>query len=1319
MRYRRSIKSIAITVLVAFIFTFVFPAQSLPIIPTQNVKQARAAIKYDTPKASTSLGNFADKLLAYAESMKKSVEKRDLKTLRDQVKKTSEAMKSIRNNIYSELSENKKTLEKLDAKTAAERQEKFKAELDSKLNSFDNMVAKLDKESAELKDLNSNNTAVIEADIEKIEKKINPDKPQQTLGTLPHNNADITPPKPADSGGITPAYSGSSAAAQAEQVLSRTPVDADLAETPETKLAQEVKAKADSLNTALKIYEYVKNSIDFEPYYGSRKGATGTLNQLAGNDYDQASLLIAMLRYKGIPSRYVTGTVEVPIEKVEGWTGAKTPEAAAAVLGSLGIPTVSVISGGTIVAARFEHTWTEAYVPYENYRGAGDMQGSKAWVPLDPSFKQYKIEAGIDVKSITGTTDQQLLDALQINGDKSSDGDAITNINTTKINSLANSVTDKIQQYIKDNNLENADAKKITGGKKIIPENLGLLPLTLPYKTIAVLSETDKVQDSIIEKVGFSIKGNDPFNLDFSGTDDFNVQFSAVELYGKRITLSWVPATQEDADIINNYGGLFKTPAYMIQLKPQVKADGQVIAEGKAVGFGNRQQFTIAMGHAGRPVENVVNAVTAGGYYSISLDYGKIDTEELSTIRDRISAVKDTATEADIYIDNVMGEILNSVGKAYFGQLDAYDSVLSGISKVSSVRQVSEAMTGYMPTVKYMFNAPVEVTGGSFFIDVDHDVFGVSSLEGDKKSETGYMMNSGILGSAMESKIEEQVFQLPSVSTIKLLAEASSRHIPIYTIGKYNIDKLSEIEASSSVKTDITNAVNSGKIVVIPQHEIRYYNWQGSGYIVMDPDTGAAGYMISGGIAGGSAAFDVVVSLAGLALLVWAIYDTVTAAMAVLAAASPIIAGIFYVLYVLNIINVLMTLNTIISFWETGDYKYASDLMTNLIMNIIFFGVFKLLDKFGPNLLDMFQNIRNRMAGLADVEERFGKDAADLAARYGPDGIKAVLTYGDDAVNAIRDYGDDAVQLIKTYGDDALRAMKNYGGDAVRAIKNYGPDALKAINQFGPEAVEVITKYGDDAVRAITKYGEDGLTAIYYYGDRLAENIAKYGDDAVECAINYGDNAINAMKNGIEPSLMKELDNLGIKPSDFDRLGIVSKEIAERTAEAVEAALAKGSTKTWGEFLTANSGKSIEEASSSYINLIDGESPWPEGFDIAAHTTKLKAGDTFNVVLDKNQDPKLLTGRFGTFDNIPNVDYARNEMAIKSNWKLDCGQVATYRVKAGVELEVIEGPVGPQIDLNADKYLPGGASQINFTLDRSVNIMDYLELIPDSVHSIY
>jgi len=82
--------------------------------------------------------------------------------------------------------------------------------------------------------------------------------------------------------------------------------------------------------------------------------------------------------------------------------------------------------------------------------------------------------------------------------------------------------------------------------QKIVSENLGLLPITLPYKTVMVLSETNTVPYENSEKIGFSIKGNDPFNLNFAGTDDFNVELRAVELYGKRITRSWVPNSQED-----------------------------------------------------------------------------------------------------------------------------------------------------------------------------------------------------------------------------------------------------------------------------------------------------------------------------------------------------------------------------------------------------------------------------------------------------------------------------------------------------------------------------------------------------------------------------------------------------------------------------------------------------------------------------------------------------------------------------------------------------------------------------------------------------
>jgi hypothetical protein len=140
----------------------------------------------------------------------------------------------------------------------------------------------------------------------------------------------------------------------------------------------------------------------------------------------------------------------------------------------------------------------------------------------------------------------------------------------------------------------------------------------------------------------------------------------------------------------------------------------------------------------------------------------------------------------------------------------------------------------------------------------------------------------------------------------------------------------------------------------------------------------------------------------------------------------------------------------------------------------------------------------------------------------------------------------------------------------------------------------------------------------------------------------------------------------------------------EGAAEAVERAIAKGTMKTWEEFLAANSGKSIEKASSSYIKLIEGQSPWPENF--VPQQEVLKPGDTFQMALDSTQ-PVTSPGSFATFDNIPNVDYVRNNLTVKSDWKVDSSKVVTYRVKQGVELPVLEGPVGPQIDINAGKYL--------------------------------
>jgi hypothetical protein len=77
-------------------------------------------------------------------------------------------------------------------------------------------------------------------------------------------------------------------------------------------------------------------------------------------------------------------------------------------------------------------------------------------------------------------------------------------------------------------------------------------------------------------------------------------------------------------------------------------------------------------------------------------------------------------------------------------------------------------------------------------------------------------------------------------------------NIPIYHIDSTNVaTAVPKLQVSSAVKTDVQNAVAAGRVVTIPQRSFVKDGFTGVGYIVFDPATGAAGYMISGGLAGG------------------------------------------------------------------------------------------------------------------------------------------------------------------------------------------------------------------------------------------------------------------------------------------------------------------------------------------------------------------------------------------------------------------------------------------------------------------------------------
>ena len=99
-------------------------------------------------------------------------------------------------------------------------------------------------------------------------------------------------------------------------------------------------------------------------------------------------------------------------------------------------------------------------------------------------------------------------------------------------------------------------------------------------------------------------------------------------------------------------------------------------------------------------------------------------------------------------------------------------------------------------------------------------------------------------------------------------------------------------------------------------------------------------------------------------------------------------------------------------------------------------------------------------------------------------------------------------------------------------------------------------------------------------------------------------------------------------------------------------------------------------------------------------------GEEFNMVLSAPQS-NTTPGRFGTFDDIPNQSYAREQLAIRSDWKPDVSKVQRYRIPDGDPIRIQESVVGPQPDPGLGRELPGGGTQLEI-LDNA----DRARLIP-------
>jgi len=418
----------------------------------------------------------------------------------------------------------------------------------------------------------------------------------------------------------------------------------DLAETIEVQLTPEIKAKAQELgNSPLKIYEWVRNNIEFVPTWGSIQGAQMAMQTRQGNAFDTASLLIALLRAAGIHARYVTGTVELPIVNVMNWAGDFTdPLAALDFMSSGGIPTKGLVAGGKIAAARFEHVWVEAFVDYIPSRGAKHVPGKEdTWIKLDPAFKQYNYTQGIDIKNAVPFDAEGFLTQLQSTATVNEAEGYVTGVNSLLTQQTMQDYQTRVQSYI-ETNYPNATVGDVLGKKEIVKQEFPYLLGTLPYRTAVKGASFDSIPDTLRHKLSFKVK-NETVDLTSFDPDapvpvdkSLNITKSLADLAGKKITLSYSPATPQDEAVINSYlpkphadgtpiqPNEFPStlPAYLINVKPELRIDGQVVATGAPLGLGGTNIFTMTFSDPSYGSNQVVNYIDAGVYQAIGLNLG-------------------------------------------------------------------------------------------------------------------------------------------------------------------------------------------------------------------------------------------------------------------------------------------------------------------------------------------------------------------------------------------------------------------------------------------------------------------------------------------------------------------------------------------------------------------------------------------------------------------------------------------------------------------------------------------------------------------------
>jgi RHS repeat-associated protein len=625
------------------------------------------------------------------------------------------------------------------------------------------------------------------------------------------------------------------------------PIEALSLTVPESVQA-EIAALASALeNDPLKIFNYVRNQIDYEHYYGLRKGSVLTLLEGSGNDFDQCSLLADLLIAAGHTNiQYRLRGQRVDYSYLKDWMGlANEPWPGKTFLQATGQAITTVFPDGQdkgvgdTVAK--QSVWASTFLTTRGSRSS--RGGALIWFPdfpakanvifnrlyltvtisgtpydLDPSYKTYEKIDGLDgILAAAGYSRSALLTAAG----GGTDPNYSLSLNENNIKNYLAGLTADLMEELSENHL-GITLRELVGGKRIVKQEITHLSQAFPLPKVW-FDETNltwtAIPDSYKSLVRFQI-------------GSLNHPIFTSDLKGRKISLTFAGNT--------------------VKLSLD---DGTPVATTTVTASTFNMTMTVTHPGGGVSAMNETKSYKKNDNFAYAIIYGFSASGKLVQKRHEQLAAYLAEGKAD-NSPEVRTELLNIMGMTWLYQTALSDRILA-------------AQNDLLPLSHHRFGRMSQEEG--FYVDVGLQLS--STMSTDAVNDDGRRDNLFHLGSLFASAMEHGIIEqmqpgTSAVSTVNIIRTANTAGQQIY-LGKSS--NWSAVRAQlvsggypSATLNDFDKYFNSSHASYAPDTKLflpRNYsvrpklpdgsngNWLGSGWVIRNSKN--AGMIISGGYSGG------------------------------------------------------------------------------------------------------------------------------------------------------------------------------------------------------------------------------------------------------------------------------------------------------------------------------------------------------------------------------------------------------------------------------------------------------------------------------------